>query len=153
MKLRAIALTAALLAFALAPFTYGADKDKTSDQTAPTAAPPAASTVEPSGKVPHDGGADDIDAIGNRNVGCAKGMGNWYSLEKQIALGKQISQQVESQSKVINDPVVSEYINRLGQNLVPQILWLEEVRVSRVSPDLPVRRGFHEWLLRSLTGR
>jgi predicted Zn-dependent protease len=45
-------------------------------------------------------------------------MGNWYSLEKQIALGKQISQQVETQSKVINDPVVSEYINRLGQNLV-----------------------------------
>jgi hypothetical protein len=51
-------------------------------------------------------------------VGCAKGMGNWYGLEKQIAMGKQISQQVESQSKVINDPVISEYINRLGQNLV-----------------------------------
>src|SRR3954453_3598853 len=45
-------------------------------------------------------------------------MGNWYGLEKQIAMGKQISQQVESQSKVINDPVISEYINRLGQNLV-----------------------------------
>ena len=118
MKLRAIVLTASLLAFALAPFTYGADKDKTNDQTAPTAAPPSASTVEPSGKVQNDGGRDDINAIGNRNVGCAKGMGNWYSLEKQIAMGKQISQQVESQSKVINDPVVSEYINRLGQNLV-----------------------------------
>ena len=107
-----------MLAFALAPFTYGADKDKTKDQTAPTAAPPSASTVEPSGKVPNDGGRDDINAIGNRNVGCAKGMGNWYGLEKQIAMGKQISQQVESQSKVINDPVISEYINRLGQNLV-----------------------------------
>jgi predicted Zn-dependent protease len=68
--------------------------------------------------VKHDGGIDDLDAIGNRNVGCEKGMGNWYSLEKQIALGKQISQQVETQSKIINDPVVSEYINRLGQNLV-----------------------------------
>jgi predicted Zn-dependent protease len=45
-------------------------------------------------------------------------MGNWYGLEKQIALGKQISQQVETQSKIINDPVVAEYINRLGQNLV-----------------------------------
>jgi predicted Zn-dependent protease len=117
MRLRAIALTATLLAFIAAPFTYGADKDK-SKETTPTAAPPAASTIEPSGKVSHDGGKDDIDAIGNRNVGCAKGMGNWYSLEKQIALGKQISQQVETQSKVINDPVVSEYINRLGQNLV-----------------------------------
>ncbi|PYV61262.1 MAG: peptidase M48, partial [Acidobacteria bacterium] len=45
-------------------------------------------------------------------------MGNWYGLEKQIALGKQVSQEVETQSKMINDPVVSEYVNRLGQNLV-----------------------------------
>ena len=90
-----------------------AKKDKT--ENAPTATTP----VEPSAtKVAHDGGVNDIDAIGNRNVGCAKGMGNWYGLEKQIAMGKQISQQVESQSKVINDPVISEYINRLGQNLV-----------------------------------
>ena len=66
----------------------------------------------------HDGGINDIDAIGNRNVGCARGMGNWYSLEAQIALGKQVSMQVETQSKIINDPVVSEYINRLGQNIV-----------------------------------
>src|SRR6266852_8474232 len=34
------------------------------------------------------------------------------------SMGKQISMQVETQSKIINDPVVSEYINRLGQNLV-----------------------------------
>src|SRR6266496_3001552 len=120
MKLRAISLTAALLGFALAPFSYAGDKG--SDKNGPSSAqtPPTASApVEPSAtKTPHDGGTDDIDAIGNRNVGCAKGMGNWYSLEKQIGLGKQISQQVESQSKIINDPVVSEYINRLGQNLV-----------------------------------
>jgi predicted Zn-dependent protease len=43
---------------------------------------------------------------------------NWYSLEKEIALGKQLAQQVERQSKVINDPVIAEYVNRLGQNLV-----------------------------------
>jgi predicted Zn-dependent protease len=120
MKLRAISLTAALLGFALAPFSYAGDKN--SDKNAPTSdqtQPAATTSVEPSAtKTPHDGGMDDIDAIGNRNVGCAKGMGNWYSLEKQIALGKQISQQVESQSKIINDPVVSEYVNRLGQNLV-----------------------------------
>ena len=121
MKLRAIAMTAALFSFALAPFSLAADKtadkDKT-DQTVPSGAPPSATSPEPSGKVHRDGGIDDIDAVGNRNVGCAKGMGNWYGLEKQIALGKQISQQVETQSKIITDPVVSEYINRLGQNLV-----------------------------------
>jgi predicted Zn-dependent protease len=57
----------------------------------------------------------DPDAIGDRNV---SGKVNWYSLEKEIALGKQLAQQVERQSKVINDPIIAEYVNRLGQNLV-----------------------------------
>ncbi len=58
---------------------------------------------------------NDPDAIGDRNV---SGKVNFYSLEKEIGLGKQMAQQVERQSKVINDPVVSEYVNRIGQNLV-----------------------------------
>jgi beta-barrel assembly-enhancing protease len=58
---------------------------------------------------------DDVDAIGNRNVG--KGV-NFYSLEKEIALGKQLAQEVERSSKMIDDPVVTEYVNRVGQNLV-----------------------------------
>ncbi len=66
----------------------------------------------------HNDAIDDIDAIGNRNVGCAKGAGNWYSLEKQVAWGKQISHEVESQAKLINDPVISDYVNRVGQNIV-----------------------------------
>jgi predicted Zn-dependent protease len=66
----------------------------------------------------HDGSIRDIDAIGNRNVGCGRGVGNWYTLEKQIAIGKTYAQQVESTAKMINDPVITEYINRLGQNLV-----------------------------------
>jgi predicted Zn-dependent protease len=118
MKLRFVALSALLLGFYLTPATFAADKDNSNnskDQSTPGASAP----VEPSAtKVAHNGSRDDIEAIGNRNVGCAKGMGNWYGLEKQIAMGKQISQQVETQSKVITDPVVSEYINRLGQNLV-----------------------------------
>ena len=120
MKLRAFALTAALLSCVyVSSACFAGDKGNSKDQPS-SQNPPAANTpVEPSAsKVAHDGGINDIDAIGNRNVGCAKGMGNWYGLEKQIALGKQISQQVESQSKLINDPVISEYINRLGQNIV-----------------------------------
>lgn len=58
---------------------------------------------------------DDPDAIGDRNV---SGKVNWFSLEKEIALGKQLAQQVERTSKVVNDPVISEYVNRIGQNLV-----------------------------------
>jgi hypothetical protein len=58
---------------------------------------------------------DDVDAIGSRNVG--KGP-NFYSLEREIALGKQLAQEVERSSKLIDDPVVTEYVNRVGQNLV-----------------------------------
>ena len=43
---------------------------------------------------------------------------NFYSLEKEIAFGKQMAQEVERQSKIIDDPIVAEYVNRLGQNLV-----------------------------------
>src|ERR1700692_2598914 len=57
----------------------------------------------------------DPDEIGNRDVG--KGV-NFYSLEKEIALGKQLASEVERQAKIINDPVVAEYVNRVGQNLV-----------------------------------
>src|SRR3954466_13971344 len=57
----------------------------------------------------------DPDEIGNRQVD--KGV-NFYSIEKEIALGKQVAQEVERQARIIDDPVLSEYINRVGQNLV-----------------------------------
>jgi predicted Zn-dependent protease len=57
----------------------------------------------------------DPDQIGNRDVG--KGV-NFYSLEKEIGLGKQLASEVERQAKIINDPVIAEYVNRIGQNLV-----------------------------------
>jgi beta-barrel assembly-enhancing protease len=65
----------------------------------------------------HDGGKSDVEAIGNRNIG-GRGLGNWYSLEREIAMGKEYAQMVEASVKLVNDPVVSEYVNRVGQNLV-----------------------------------
>src|SRR5258707_6782836 len=59
---------------------------------------------------------DNPAQIGNRDVG--KGV-NLYSLEKEMALGKQLAQEVQRQAKVVDDPLISEYINRIGQNLVP----------------------------------
>src|SRR5580765_2672299 len=53
--------------------------------------------------------------IGNRDVG--KGL-NIYSLEKEMALGKQIAQEIQRQAKVVDDPLLAEYVNRIGQNLV-----------------------------------
>jgi beta-barrel assembly-enhancing protease len=86
-------------------------------QNAP-AQPPATLPTQDDDQIKHDGGIHDVDAAGNRNVGCGRGVGNWYSIEKQVALGRAYSQQIESQIKLVNDPVVTEYVNRIGQNLV-----------------------------------
>jgi hypothetical protein len=61
------------------------------------------------------GSQQDVDAIGNRNVG--KGV-DFYSIEHEIALGKQLSQEVERTAKLVDDPVITEYVNRVGQNIV-----------------------------------
>src|SRR5277367_6567655 len=57
----------------------------------------------------------DPDAIGNRDVGSGI---NFYSLEREIAMGKQYAQEVQRQAKIIDDPIIAEYVNRVGQNLV-----------------------------------
>jgi predicted Zn-dependent protease len=71
-------------------------------------------TVTSGAGIAKDSGKDP-DEIGNRDLG--KGV-NFYSLEKKIALGKGLAQVVERQAKLIDDPVITEYVNRLGQNLV-----------------------------------
>jgi predicted Zn-dependent protease len=65
----------------------------------------------------HSGGKDDVDAIGNRDIG-KRGLGNWYSVESEIKVGKQYAQMIEQSVKLVQDPIVNEYVNRIGQNLV-----------------------------------
>ena len=86
-------------------------------QNAPKQAPAALPTQDDS-EIKHNGGKTDVDAVGNRNVGCGRGVGNWYTVEGQVARGRVYAQQIESQIKLINDPVITEYVNRIGQNLV-----------------------------------
>jgi predicted Zn-dependent protease len=86
-------------------------------QNAPKQAPAALPTQDDS-QIKHDGSKTDVDAVGNRNVGCGRGVGNWYTVEGQVARGRVYAQQIESQIKLVNDPVVTEYVNRIGQNLV-----------------------------------
>jgi predicted Zn-dependent protease len=57
----------------------------------------------------------DVSKIGERDVG--KGI-NLYSLESEIALGKQLAQQIEQSAKLVDDPVVNEYVDGVAQNLV-----------------------------------
>src|SRR5260370_1619862 len=57
----------------------------------------------------------DPDQIGSRDV---SGKVNLHSLEKEIAMGKSLAQDLERQAKIISDRVIAEYVNRVGQNLV-----------------------------------
>jgi predicted Zn-dependent protease len=63
------------------------------------------------------GTEEDVDAVGQRNIG-GRGMGNWYSTNWEIGTGKQYSMEIEKSSHLVTDPVVVEYVNRVGQNLV-----------------------------------
>ena len=60
-------------------------------------------------------GKYDVSKIGDRNVGSGL---DFYSVEKERALGRELAMEVEQESKLINDPVITEYVNRVGQNLV-----------------------------------
>src|ERR1035441_10123333 len=93
------------------PDSNGAATDAPAQALPPVVQEPDAS------KVKHTGKQDDVDAIGNRKVG-GRGLGDWYSLETEIRIGKQYSMQVDNSVKMIQDPVVTEYVNRIGQNLV-----------------------------------
>ncbi|HTR24914.1 MAG TPA: M48 family metalloprotease [Terriglobales bacterium] len=97
-----------------APTDQPAAQDSDKDANPPN--PPVTQEADPS-KVKHTGGKDDVDAIGNRKVG-GRGLGDWYSLDTEIKVGKQYAMQVDNSVKMVTDPVVTEYVNRIGQNLV-----------------------------------
>jgi predicted Zn-dependent protease len=63
------------------------------------------------------GSIDDVGAVGNREIG-GRGVGNWYSADYEIKMGKQYAMEIEKSTKFITDPVVLEYVNRVGQNIV-----------------------------------
>jgi len=142
MKSRALAVAnAILLSFCLAVPTVAQDSSQSqTPATQPTvgnspdqaqippnqgAAPPAdAATTATPGEAPkatHDKGKNDVDDIGNRNIskaGSGKGIGDWYSYDYEVKMGKQYAMMVESSARMIKDPIVTEYVNRIGQNLV-----------------------------------
>ena len=82
----------------------------TADATAATANAP---------RETHNKDKNDIDDIGDRKVGNAgKSIGNWYSIDTDVKVGKQYAMLVESSARMIQDPVINDYVNRIGQNLV-----------------------------------
>jgi predicted Zn-dependent protease len=109
-----VAMVAGLL-LVFAAWAVAQDDSSLDPGAAPTSNTPP---LPQAAKTYHDGSLRDLDAIGNRKVGCDRGLGNWYSLEKQIEMGTQYAQQVESSTKLVTDPAITEYVNRIGQNLV-----------------------------------
>jgi predicted Zn-dependent protease len=94
-----------------------AGPDPASGSPAPKPAPVRTATAPANGSV--QAGTlppkYDVTQIGQRNVGSGV---DFYSLDREIALGRQLSQEVESSARLVTDPVITEYVNRIGQNLV-----------------------------------
>jgi beta-barrel assembly-enhancing protease len=142
-----LVVSSLLLAPSLALTGYGQNSPQSSPPASPpTATPPAASTTPPTASTTPPGASatppgpsaattppgpatdqtmpgvkpgsiDDVNAVGNRDIG-GRGLGNWYSTETEISMGKSYAMQLQKSVKFIDDPVVTEYVNRIAQNLV-----------------------------------
>jgi len=97
----------------------GQTTDTAQGNDSSTPANPAGNTSDSGTTTPNvkSGSKDDVDAIGNRNVG-KRGLGDWYSTDTEIKMGKQYAMMVEQTARMVQDPVINEYVNRIGQNLV-----------------------------------
>jgi len=104
------------------------DKDAKNDPepgTTPVSGDIAAKDVDPEKVVPvggdmikvKPGSVEDVSAVGNRDIG-GRGLGNWYSTDSEIKMGKTYADEIEKSTRMITDPVVTEYVNRVGQNIV-----------------------------------
>jgi predicted Zn-dependent protease len=101
-----------------APKGSGKD-DKKSKDAKTAAAAPTPVLVEPGSQLEKvkPGSIEDVSAVGNRDIG-GRGMGNWYSTDSEIKMGRQYAAEIEKSTKFITDPVITEYVNRIGQNIV-----------------------------------
>jgi beta-barrel assembly-enhancing protease len=97
------------------------DTKDTKDAKNTAAAKPKTDVLPSPGEAldPHikAGSEDDVNAIGTRNIG-GRGLGNWYSTDWEIRNGKQYSMEIEKSAHLVTDPVIVEYVNRVGQNIV-----------------------------------
>src|ERR1700761_7370905 len=110
------------------PQTQGKDKDNQSPapgtepvkgDVAPAVNVDPEKVVEPGSQKINvkPGSIDDVSAVGNRDIG-GGGVGNWDSTDTEIKMGKGYASEIEKSTKFITDPVITEYVNRVGQNIV-----------------------------------
>jgi predicted Zn-dependent protease len=91
--------------------------DASSTPPASSAPAPGPGGSDPTVPGVKQGSVNDVNAVGTRDIG-GRGMGNWYSTETEIRMGKSYAMQLEKSVKFVNDPIVVEYVNRIAQNLV-----------------------------------
>jgi predicted Zn-dependent protease len=101
--LKQVVSTIISLVIMCAPVAASPGYNDTGEKSAPKAVEPLKDNENPS-------------MIGKRDIN--KRAIDFYSLEKEAKLGRGLATEVDRQAKFITDPVVNEYINRLGQNLV-----------------------------------
>jgi predicted Zn-dependent protease len=129
-------LTLALAVTALAQSTPASTSTSNTPPAGTTTAQPAPGTTPVGGDTPaatvnpnkviepgsqmvnvKPGSIDDVNAVGNRDIG-GRGAFNWYSTNYEIRMGRTYALQIEKSARFITDPVVTEYVNRIGQNIV-----------------------------------
>ena len=121
----ALLLVSAMLAGSVASLaqttdTAKTDKSKDSTQNSTVAKKDTPKTVPtlPAGSGKPLSVNEDPAMIGKRNINkgvIAKMSG---STEKEVKLGRELAAEVDRQAKFVDDPIITEYVNRVGQNIV-----------------------------------
>ncbi len=117
MRVLSLRLFSRLLLASL-PFALLAVSVQAEDAYSSASAVPSVSAAQSGVVTPHVRNKDakyDIDRIGHRNIGSGL---NLYSIEREEQLGQQLATTVDLTSKLVNDPVITEYVNRIGQIIV-----------------------------------
>ena len=91
---------------------------KTQEQSQGAKKPAQTAPTKPAGSQKPLSTNEDPAMIGKRNINkgiIAKMSG---STEKEVRMGRELAAEVDRQAKFIDDPLITEYVNRVGQNIV-----------------------------------
>ena len=121
----ALVLVSSVLASSIAGFaqTTNTAKAQKSDDSAQSTTAAKKDTSQTLPTMPASSGKplsvnEDPAMIGKRNINkgvIAKMSG---STEKEVRLGRELAAEVDRQAKFVDDPIITEYVNRVGQNIV-----------------------------------
>ena len=88
--------------------------EQKTDQKA-AAAQPAATTAKSNKSLSTN---EDPNMIGKRNINSGLIAKMSGSTEKEVRMGREAAAEVDRQAKFVDDPLITEYVNRVGQNIV-----------------------------------